>query len=78
MLSKEKRADTHVHHSSWFENWKKWEDIMPLKNSTQGFSTFELTVSKKCFLVRFISGLQDGDVVLTYSHQIKIKQRRNW
>ena len=74
MLSKEKRADTHVHHSSWFENWKKWEDIMP----TQVFFTYELTVSKKCFLVRFISGLQDGDVVLTYSHQIKIKQRRNW
>ena len=39
---------------------------------------FKLTVSKKRFWVRFISGLQNGDVVFTYSHQIKIKQRRHW
>ena len=42
-----RRADTHVHHSSWFENWKKMGRYHARKKSTQYYlpGIFDMTLT---------------------------------
>ena len=73
-----RRADTHVHHSSWFENWKKkWEDIMPWKKSTQYYLPRDFRHDFNLLLVKSVFGwdLLVGCKMVTLSSLTATKSR---